>query len=391
MRHISILGSTGSIGVQALQVINELNSDFKVIGLSAKSNVDLIERQIYQFKPEIVALEDKNSAEVLKKRIKSIPVEILSGEDGIIKVATVPQTNIVLSAMVGIAGLVPTIEAIKSGKDVALANKEVLVTSGSIVTKTAKEMGVKILPVDGEHCAIFQCLDGCRNHNSIKRLILTASGGPFRDKTNKELSEVSLEKALNHPTWKMGKKITIDSATLMNKGLEVIEARWLFDIDASKIDVIIHPQSIVHSLVEFVDGSILAQLAITDMRLPIQFALTYPKRMPSALPKLDLAKIGQLTFQEVDMDKFPCLKYAYEAIKLGGTMPTVLSGADEVAVEAFLNGKIRFLDISGIIKKTMNVYKDSSFSDSEPSLEAIISADRWARDYANKIINEHNF
>ncbi|MGB9597172.1 MAG: 1-deoxy-D-xylulose-5-phosphate reductoisomerase, partial [Candidatus Poribacteria bacterium] len=200
-----------------------------------------------------------------------------------------------------------------------------------------------------------------------------------------------LEKALNHPTWKMGKKITIDSATLMNKGLEVIEARWLFDIDVSKIDVIIHPQSIVHSLVEFVDGSILAQLAVTDMRLPIQFALTYPKRMSSTLPKLDLAKIGQLTFQEVDMDKFPCLKYAYEAIKLGGTMPTVLSGADEVAVEAFLNGKIGFLDISGIIKKTMNVYKDSGFSDSEPSLEDIIFADRWARDYANRLITEHSF
>jgi len=390
MKYISILGSTGSIGVQALQVIDDLNSDFKVVGLSAKSNVDLIEKQIYQFKPEIVALEDKYSADVLKKKIKDASVEILSGKEGIIKVATIPKADIVLSATVGIAGLAPTLEAIKAGKDIALANKEVLVTSGSLVMKTAKQTGVKILPVDGEHCAIFQCLDGCKDRNSIHRLILTASGGPFRDKTIEELSKVSLENALNHPTWKMGKKITIDSATLMNKGLEVIEARWLFDIDVSKIDVIIHPQSIVHSLVEFTDGSILAQLAVTDMRLPIQFALTYPKRTQSMLPRLDLVKVGQLTFQEVDMDKFPCLKYAYEAIKLGGTMPTVLSGADEVAVDAFLNGKIGFLDISGIIKKTMNVYKDSNFSDSEPSLEDIISVDRWARDYANKIIDEHN-
>ncbi len=391
MKHISILGSTGSIGVQALQVINELNSEFKIVGLSAKSNVDLIERQIYQFKPEIVALEDKNSADVLKRRIKGISVEILSGKDGIIKVATIPQADIVLSGIVGIAGLVPTLEAIKSGKDVALANKEVLVTSGSIVTRTAKEMKVKILPVDGEHCAVFQCLDGCRDHNSINRLILTASGGPFRDKTKGELGKVSLKNALDHPTWKMGKKITIDSATLMNKGLEVIEARWLFDMDVSKIDVIIHPQSIIHSLVEFIDGSILAQLAITDMRLPIQFALTYPKRLPSMLPKLDLVKVGQLTFQEVDMDRFPCLKYAYEAIKLGGTMPTVLSGADEVAVDAFLNGKISFLDIPETVKRTMDIYKDSDFSNSEPSLEDIISADKLARDYANKIISERKF
>jgi 1-deoxy-D-xylulose-5-phosphate reductoisomerase len=390
MKYISILGSTGSIGIQALQVISDLNSDFKVVGLSAKSNVDLIEKQIEQFKPEIVALEDESSANSLRNRVKN-QVEIISGQDGIIKIATFPKTDIVLSSIVGIAGLIPTLEAIKAGKDIALANKEVLVTSGSLVMKTAKQAGVNVLPVDGEHSAIFQCLDGCKNHNSIHRLILTASGGPFRDKTKEELRKVSPEQALDHPTWKMGKKITIDSATLMNKGLEVIEARWLFDVDVSKIDVIIHPQSIVHSLVEFTDGSILAQLGITDMRLPIQFALTYPQRIQSILPRLDLSKVGKLTFQDVDMEKFPCLKYAYEAIRLGGTMPTVLSGADEVAVEAFLNGKIGFLDISGIIENAMNVYKENGFSSSEPSLDDIISADRWARNYATNTINEYDY
>ena len=390
MKYISILGSTGSIGIQALQVISDLNSDFKVVGLSAKSNIDLIERQIEQFKPEIVVLEDESSANALRNRVKN-QIEIISGQDGIIKIATFPKTDIVLSSIVGIAGLIPTLEAIKAGKDIALANKEVLVTSGSLVMKTARQAGVNILPVDGEHSAIFQCLSGCKNHNSIHRLILTASGGPFRDKTRDELKKVSPEQALYHPTWKMGKKITIDSATLMNKGLEVIEARWLFDVDVSKIDVIIHPQSIVHSLVEFTDGSILAQLGITDMRLPIQFALTYPQRTQSILPRLDLLKVGKLTFQDVDMEKFPCLKYAYEAIRLGGTMPTVLSGADEVAVEAFLKGKIGFLDISGIIGNTMNVYKENGFSSSEPSLDDIISADRWARNHATNTINEHNY
>ena len=390
MKYVSILGSTGSIGVQTLQVVNNLN--FKVVGLAAKSNVDLIERQIEQFNPEVVALEDESSAETLRMRISNKNIRIFSGHDGIINVATAPQSNIVVSAMVGIAGLTPTLEAIKAGKNVALANKEVLVTSGSLVMRTAKENGVQVLPVDGEHSAIFQCLTGCRDHSNIKRLILTASGGPFRDKTLEEQRNVSPEQALNHPTWKMGRKITIDSATLMNKGLEVIEARWLFDVDVSKIDVIIHPESIVHSMVEFTDGSILAQLAVTDMRLPIQLALTYPQRMPSQLPELDLSKVGKLTFQEADIKKFPCLKYAYEAIRLGGTAPAILNGADEIAVDAFLNGQIGFLDISEVIKKTMETYKESVFaSESEPSLQDITSADRWAREYAAKIIKEHDY
>ena len=400
MKYVSILGSTGSIGIQALQVISDLN--FKVVGLVARSNVDMIEQQIEQFNPEVVALEEESSAEVLRSRLNGKNIKVLSGYEGIISVATASKADIIVSAMVGIAGLVPTLEAIKSGKDVALANKEVLVTSGSLVMKTAKDKGVKILPVDGEHSAIFQCLAGCKNKD-VHRLILTASGGPFRNKTLEELRNVSPEQALNHPTWKMGRKITIDSSTLMNKGLEVIEARWLFDVDVSKIDVIIHPESIVHSMVELTDGSVLAQLAVTDMRLPIQLALTYPQRMPSQLPRLDLSKVGKLTFQEANMEKFPCLKYAYDAISLGGTMPTVLSGADEVAVEAFLNRQIGFLDISSVIKKTIETRKKIDISseidqtqfetdqNSEPSLQDIMSADRWAREYATKIINEHNY
>jgi len=389
MKYVSILGSTGSIGIQTLQVISDLN--FKVVGLVARSNVDMIEQQIKQFNPEVVALEEESSAEILRSRINGKNIKVLSGCEGIISVATASKADIVVSAMVGIAGLVPTLEAIKSGKDIALANKEVLVTSGSLVMKAAKDAGVKVLPVDGEHSAIFQCLAGCKNKD-VHRLILTASGGPFRNKTLEELRNVSPEQALNHPTWKMGRKITIDSSTLMNKGLEVIEARWLFDVDVSKIDVIIHPESIVHSMVELTDGSVLAQLAVTDMRLPIQLALTYPQRMPSQLPRLDLTKVGKLTFQEANMENFPCLKYAYDAISSGGTMPTVLSGADEVAVEAFLNRQIGFLDISSVIKKTIETRKkiDVSF-ESEPSLQDIKSADRWAREYATKMINEHNY
>jgi len=389
MKNISILGSTGSIGVQTLQVISELN--FKVVGLAARSNIDLIKQQIERFNPEVVALEDESSAETLRSSINNKNVKILSGYNGIISVATALKADIVVSAMVGIAGLVPTLEAMKAGKDIALANKEILVTSGSLVMRIAKEAGVKILPVDGEHSAIFQCLSGCKNWD-IHRIILTASGGPFRSKTLEELRNVSPKQALNHPTWKMGRKITIDSSTLMNKGLEVIEARWLFDIDVSKIDVIIHPESIVHSMVELIDGSILAQLAVTDMRLPIQLALTYPQRMQSQLPRLDLSKVGKLTFQEADLEKFPCLKYAYDAISSGGTMPTILSSADEIAVEAFLNKQIGFLDISSVIKKTMETRKKVIISsESEPSFQDIMSADRWAREYATKIINEHDY
>ncbi|MGQ9607931.1 MAG: 1-deoxy-D-xylulose-5-phosphate reductoisomerase [bacterium] len=386
MKNISILGSTGSIGIQALQVIRSLKDEFKIVGLAAKSNVDIIEKQIEEFKPKIVALEDELSAEILKTKLKGKGVEIVGGIEGIIQVATEPSADTVLSAIVGIAGLIPTLKAIRSGKNIALSNKESLVTAGHIIMKEAYDNGVTILPVDGEHSAIMQCLDGCKNRNNIRRLILTASGGPFRNKTYNELINVTPEQALNHPNWRMGKKITIDSATLMNKGFEVIEARWLFDIDISKIDIIIHTESIVHSMVEFNDGSIIAQLGATDMRLPIQLALTYPKRINSSLPRLDLTKVKQLNFQDVDMEKFPCLKYAYEAGKVGGTLPVVVNGADEIAVEAFLNHRIGFLEISEIIRETMDAHKKNNII-KDPSLNDILSKDLWSREFAKQLID----
>lgn len=385
MKNISILGSTGSIGIQALQVIRSLKSEFKIVGLAAKSNVDIIERQIEEFRPKIVALEDESSAEILRSKLNSKEVKIVSGKEGIVQVATEPSADIVLSAIVGIAGLVPTLEAIKSGKNIALSNKESLVTAGHIIMKEAYNNAVTIFPVDGEHSAILQCLDGCKNRNNIRRLILTASGGPFRNKSYADLANVTPEQALAHPNWRMGKKITIDSATLMNKGFEVIEAHWLFDIDISKIDVIIHTESIVHSMVEFNDGSIIAQLGITDMRLPIQLALTYPERVNSFLPRLDLTKVKQLNFQDVDMEKFPCLKYAYDAGKIGGTLPVVVNGADEVAVEAFLNHKIGFLEISEIIKETMDAHRKDGVKQ-DPSLDDILSKDLWSREFAKQLI-----
>ncbi len=386
MKNISILGSTGSIGMQALQVIRSLKNEFKVVGLAAKSNVDIIEKQIEEFKPKIAALEDELSAEILKTRMKGKGVKIVGGMEGIVQVATEPSADTVLSAIVGIAGLIPTLEAIRSGKNIALSNKESLVTAGHIIMKTASDNGVTILPVDGEHSAILQCLDGCRDRSNIRRLILTASGGPFRNKTYDELRNVTPEQALDHPNWRMGKKITIDSATLMNKGFEVIEARWLFDIDIDKIDVIIHTESIIHSMVEFNDGSIIAQLGVTDMRLPIQLALTYPQRINTALPRLDLTKIKQLNFQEVDMERFPCLKYAYEAGKIGGTLPVVVNSADEIAVEAFLNHKIGFLEISKIIEKAMSAHKKDGIKEN-PSLDDILFKDLWSREFAKQLID----
>jgi len=382
---ISILGSTGSIGIQALQVIKSLGDDFKVVALVAKSNVDLIEKQVYEFNPKIVALSDENSADLLKNRLKGNHVKILGGEQGIIQAATIPEADMVISSMVGFAGLIPTLEAIRAGKHVALSNKESLVTAGHIIMKEAANSGVNVLPVDGEHSAIFQCLDGCRDRSAIRRLILTASGGPFRDTPSKELHNISPEQALKHPNWKMGAKITVDSATLMNKGLEVIEARWLFDIDIAKIDVIIHLESIIHSMVEFIDGSVIAQLGVTDMRLPIQLALTYPDRKPSALTRLDLAKIRQLNFRDADMEKFPCLELAYKAGRIGGTMPTVVSGADEVAVSAFLENRTDFMDIPEVIRQTMDMHQKDNFV-SEPSLDDIVMADKWARNFAEHII-----
>jgi 1-deoxy-D-xylulose-5-phosphate reductoisomerase len=381
MKRISILGCTGSIGTQALQVVDFLRDHLEVVGLAARSNVDLLEQQIEHFNPRMVALSDEAGADLLRARVKSKGVKVLGGQDGVIQVATVPEADMILSSIVGIAGLIPTLEAIKAGKDIALANKESLVTAGHIVMKAAAEAGVCILPVDGEHSAIFQCLpaDGKQN---VNKLILTASGGPFRGKSMDELRDVSPEQALKHPNWRMGRRITVDCATLMNKGFEVIEARWLFDMDISKIDVIIHPESIIHSMVELIDGSILAQLSTADMRLQIQLALTYPERRRSSVPYLKLSRVGSLTFQEPDMEQFPCLRYAYEAGRTGGTMPAVVNAADEVAVEAFLDRRIGFLDIPGIIKQTMEAHRTLL----NPALDDIISSDRWARDFAETVI-----
>ncbi len=380
MKNICILGSTGSIGTQALQVVDFLRDQFNIVGLVARSNVDLIEQQIERFDPDMVALADEASADLLRTRMKSKRVEVLGGQDGIIQVATMSESDMVLSAIVGIAGLIPTLEAIKAGKDIALANKESLVTAGPIVMRAAAESGVNIIPVDGEHSAIFQCIAADNGRENLRRLILTASGGPFRNSSMEELRVASPEQALNHPNWVMGRRITIDSATLMNKGFEVIEARWLFDVDVSKIDVVIHPESIVHSMVEFIDGSTLAHLSTADMRLQIQLALTYPERRESPVSHLDLVDVGSLTFQEPDMERFPCLKYAYEAGKTGGTMPAVVNGADEVAVDAFLNHRIGFLDIPEIIKQTMDAHEPVL----DPGLDNIIAADKWARHFAEK-------
>lgn len=383
MKHISILGSTGSIGTQALQVVDFLRDQLNVVGLAAGSNVELIEQQIEQFNPDMVALADEASAERLKKRVRGKRVEVLGGQDGIVQVATVAEADMVLSAIVGIAGLIPTLEAIRAGKHIALANKESLVTAGSIVMKAAAEAGVDVIPVDGEHSAIFQCLLADGRRKNLRRLILTASGGPFRNKTIDELRDVTPEQALKHPNWKMGRRITIDSATLMNKGFEVIEARWLFDVDISKVDVVIHPESIVHSMVEFIDGSILAQLSTADMRLQIQSALTHPERRESPVSYLNLAQVGCLTFQDADMEKFPCLRHAYEAGKLGGTMPTVVNGADEIAVDAFLKGQIGFSDIPDVIGQAIEVHQPVH----NPVLNDIIAADKWARDFAEKSVS----
>jgi 1-deoxy-D-xylulose-5-phosphate reductoisomerase len=372
-KNISILGSTGSIGIQSLDVARNLK--IKVSGLSANSNVDLLEKQAREFMPRIAAINDDSLRSELKSRLKGLPIEVLSGLEGLKAVAAMDEIDTVVTSIVGIAGLIPTLQAIKKGKDIALANKETLVTAGSIIMSEAKKHKVNIFPVDSEHSAIFQCLMG-NNLNKVSKLILTASGGPFRGRSCGELMEVSLKDALKHPNWVMGSKITIDSASLMNKGLEVIEAKWLFDISIDKIEVLIHPQSVVHSMVEYCDGSVMAQLGSPDMRIPIQFALTYPDRSNNEFSKLDLLKTRSLTFEEPDLDAFPCLGLAFNALETGGTMPTVLNAANEVAVGLFLEEKIRFIDIPVIIEKAMEKHQKNN----NPSLEDIIEVDKDTRD-----------
>ncbi|TCK97930.1 1-deoxy-D-xylulose 5-phosphate reductoisomerase [Natranaerovirga hydrolytica] len=375
MKKITILGSTGSIGTQTLDIIN-LNKDIQVIGLSTYSNIDLLQEQIHQYQPKKVCVMDPNKAIELKNRLHSKTVEVLTGIEGLIQLATLNEINMVVTAIVGMIGILPTIEAIKASKDIALANKETLVTAGNIIMPLAKEKKVSILPVDSEHCAIFQCLKN-EKKDSVKRLILTASGGPFRGKSIQELSKVTLQDALNHPNWSMGKKITIDSATLMNKGLEVIEAKWLFDINMDKIDVIIHPQSIVHSMVEYIDDSIIAQMGNPDMKIPIQYALYYPKR--KALKKnapTQTFGFMDLTFEKPDYQTFRCLELAYEALKIEGTMPTVLNASNEYAVKRFLKKEIHFLDIPTTVEYAMNQHTAIQ----NPTVDDILETEQWTYD-----------
>ena len=376
MKKITILGSTGSIGRSALEIISSNKDEFRVVGLAAGKNISLLEKQIRTFKPEVVAVADKAAARELQKKLRKIlsAPEIFAGEEGVASVAAYEGSDFVLSAIVGSAGLIPTLAAIRAGKTIGLANKESLVMAGRIIFREAKKNRVKILPVDSEHSAIFQCMQG-RGKAAVKRIILTASGGPFAGKNKKSLDKITPADALRHPNWSMGRKITIDSATLMNKGLEVIEARHLFNLSPGKIDVIIHPQSIVHSMVEFNDCSVLAQLSVPDMKGPIAYAMTYPKRLHNVLHDLSLHEIGTLTFQRPDTKRFPCLSYAYIALEAGGTMPSVLNAANEIAVHAFLRGSIKFGQIPVIIKKTM----DSHSVMPDTDLDVIIDSDRWAR------------
>ena len=376
MRHISILGSTGSIGTQTLEVVENLGG-FQIDAITGNQNIKLLEEQYYRFHPQLIAVYDEKNALVLRDRLKAEPVRVVGGMDGLMEAAAMKESDTVVTSVVGNVGLAPTFAAIEAGKDIALANKETLVSAGELVMNLVKKKGVHLYPVDSEHSAIFQSLRG-NEGNAIRRILLTASGGPFRGKKREELISVKAQDALKHPNWSMGKKITIDSATLMNKGLEVMEAKWLFGVDASQIQVLVHPQSILHSAVEYEDGAVIGQMGVPDMKVPIQYALTYPKRLENPFPKLDLFQVGQLTFEAPDREAFPCLGLAYRALEIGGTMPTVLNGANEIAVSKFLAGKIGFLDIAALIEKTMNAYTVKY----DYSLEDLLEADAWAKAYA---------
>ncbi len=380
-KKVVILGSTGSIGTQTLDVIRH-QGDIEVIGLSANSQIDKIEEQIMAFHPQIVCMMSEDKAKALRERLKNkgIQTEVVSGIEGLIQVATLSEADMVVTAVVGMIGLVPTVEAIKAGKTIALANKETLVTAGDLVMGLAKEKNVPILPVDSEHSAIFQSLQG-NTHESIEKLILTASGGPFRTFSKEQLNRVTVEQALKHPNWVMGSKITIDSATLMNKGLEVIEAKHLFNVAPSEIDVVVHKESIVHSMVAYKDGSVIAQLGMPDMRHPIAYALNYPERRGADyIEKLDLVKISQLSFEAPRIEDFPCLQLAYDALEIGGTMTAVLNAANEEVVASFLNKHVSFMQIPEIIHRVM----DQHISISKPDLEQILECDKWARKYCRE-------
>jgi 1-deoxy-D-xylulose-5-phosphate reductoisomerase len=382
-KRLAILGSTGSIGVNTLDIVQQHAEKFTVVGLAAGSNIDLLERQIRRFHPPYVSVSDLQRAKELRERTADLAIEIFEGAHGASAIASLAEVDLVVSAIVGGAGLAPTLAAIRAGKDVAIANKEPLVMAGEVVMREARGR-VQLLPVDSEHNAIFQALAGQR-HVDVRRLILTASGGPFRTLPGEKFHEITVHAALQHPNWRMGRKITVDSATLMNKALEVIEARWLFEVSADQLDVVVHPQSIVHSLVEFVDGSVIAQLGIPDMRIPISYALNYPDRLPNSLPPLNLSQIGTLTFEPPDLKRFPCLQLGFDAIKASGTIPAVLNAANETTVEAFLNEQLHFQDIPMVIEETLHRHDAKPLDSGD--LDVILDADRWARETAAAIIH----
>ena len=379
MKPLSILGSTGSIGTQTLEIVKHFPKDFKVVGLTTNKNIELLKKQIKEFKPKAVAVMDKEKADELS----DISCQIYSGIEGLNKISALNESDTTVNALVGSVGVEPTYNAIKSKKNIALANKETLVAAGSVIMQEIKKNKVNLMPIDSEHSAIFQCLNG-ENIKDVNKITITCSGGPFKNYTKRQLENATAKDALRHPTWNMGAKITIDCATLMNKGFEVIEAHWLYGIDYEKIKVVIHPQSIIHSLVEFADTSVIAQLGLPDMKVPIQYSLTYPKRFRNLQASLDLAKIKTLEFREPDFEMFPCLKYAYEAGTAGGTLPTAMNAANEVAVHYFLDKKIRFFDISRLIRKMMDGHKTIK----NPTLSDILEIDKKVKEETKSVIEE---
>ncbi len=376
MKNVVLLGSTGSIGTSTIKVVEDLPGEIRLVGLAAGNNVELLLEQTRRHKPEAISISDPAKAKVLREALGA-STEVYTNDEGLIRLATLPSADIVLIAIVGTAGLQPALAAIRAGKDIAVASKEILVMAGEIVMSEAKKHGVRVLAVDSEHSAIFQCLDD-KPASSVRRLWLTASGGPFRTTPKSDFPNITVERALKHPSWVMGRKITIDSATLFNKGLEMIEARWLFDVEMPRVSVVVHPQSVVHSMVEFIDGSIIAQLSTPDMCLPIQYALTYPNRVRSDRVQTNFAKLGTLTFEEPDVERFPALALARKAGEVGGTLPAVLNAANEVAVEAFCNRQIGFEQITETVARTMERHEVVA----NPTLEQILEADLWARQKA---------
>ncbi len=382
MKKIAILGSTGSIGTQTLEIVRA-NPDLKVVALAAGSGVDKMEAQVREFQPLLVGMWSEEAARDLKERIKDLPVKVVAGMDGLLEIATMPQSEVLVTAIVGMIGIRPTIAAIESGKTIALANKETLVTAGHIIMPLARKYNVPILPVDSEHSAIFQSLNG-EPKNRVSKILLTASGGPFRGRKREELQHIRVEDALKHPNWSMGRKITIDSSTLVNKGLEVMEAKWLFGVGLEQIQVVIHPQSIIHSMVEYADGAIMAQLGTPDMKLPIQYALFYPDRRPMQGERIDFFRLGQITFEEPDVETFTGLKLAYRAMETGGSMPTVYNAANEKAVGLFLDRKIGYLQIPELIEASMDQHQPVA----HPTVEQILAVEQQVYEFINKEVQQ---